>query len=117
MEALAACGRQALAALLCLSLVVWSVMSTVTHAPAVCETIQDHLEMVEDHGHSHGFEEDLYWALHDHSHDLADHHHNQAYLSKVPRTEPVAEVSELWLRIAAFDGPKRHFRTERPPRV
>lgn len=117
MAALAAYGRHTLTALLCLSLVVWSVMPTVTHMPAVFETIQDHLEMVEDHGHSHGFEEDLYWAMHGHSHDVADHDHSQAYLSKGPRTEPVAAVSALWLRIAASHGPTRQFRIDRPPRV
>lgn len=54
MRDLAAYGRRALSALLCLSLVVWSVVPAASHAPAVFETIQDHLEMIADHGHSHG---------------------------------------------------------------
>ena len=74
-------GRQAMALLLCLALVVWSVMPASTHTPAVLETIQDHLQMIADHGHSHGFEEDLYWAMHGHSHDVADHDHSQAFLN------------------------------------
>lgn len=104
-------------ALLCLSLVVWSVMPTTTHTPAVIETIQDHLEMIADHGHSHGFEEDLYWAMHGHSHDVADHDHNQAYLMPGRSSEPSAEYRKPWLRIASTNGPTRHFRIDRPPRA
>ncbi|GLO72715.1 hypothetical protein MACH17_42320 [Phaeobacter inhibens] len=117
MRAIAAYGRIAFATLLCLSLTVWSVVPTATHTPAVFETIQDHLEMIADHGHSHGFEEDLYWAMHGHSHDVADHDHNQAFLSKGPRPEPVAAISEIWLSISAFSGPSRQFRIDRPPRA
>lgn len=77
----AAFGRQAFAALLCLSLFVWSTTPAATHAPTVFETIQDHLAMAADHGHSQGFQEDLYWAMHGHSHDVADHYHSQALLA------------------------------------
>jgi len=72
--------RRLFAVLTCVALVVWSVTPSFTHAPAVFETIQDHMEMVENHGHSHGFVEDLHWAMHGHSHDAADHDHNQAFL-------------------------------------
>ncbi|WP_171123257.1 MULTISPECIES: hypothetical protein [unclassified Ruegeria] len=102
---------------LCLALVVWSVTPSFSHAPAIFETIQDHLEMVEDHGHSHGFEEDLFWAMHGHSHDVADHDHNQAFLAPSRGSEPSSAFSEPWLRIAATDGPSRQFRIDRPPRT
>ena len=117
MTSLAAYGRQALMALLCLSLVVWSVMPTTTHTPAVFETIQGHLEMVANHGHSHGFEEDLYWAMHGHSHDMADHDHSQAFLTPSRDTERSENFSETWLRINSASGPTRQFRIDRPPRV
>ena len=104
-------------ALVCGALVLWSVGPAFGHAPRVFETLQDHLEMVADHGHSHGFEEDLYWAMHGHSHDVADHDHNQAFLSKAPRTAPIASISEIWLSISAFSGPSRQFRIDRPPRA
>ena len=109
--------RRLFAVLTCTALVVWSVMPSFTHAPTLFETIQDHLEMVEDHGHSHGFEEDLYWAMHGHSHDVADHDHNQAFLTYGRSSEPYAEVSEAWLRIASTGGPSRQFRIDRPPRA
>ncbi len=108
--------RTGLAAL-CLSLVVWSVTPLFTHAPAVFETIQDHLEMVEDHGHSHGFEEDLYWAMHGHSHDGADHDHNQAFLSNGPGAAPELHTGEAWRGLVSVLGPNRQFRIDRPPRV
>ena len=105
------------ASLTCLALVVWSVTPSFTHAPMVFETIQDHLEMVEEHGHSHGFEEDLYWAVHGHSHDAADHDHNQAFLSASSASEPSPDFGETWVRVASTDGPSRQFRIDRPPRV
>ncbi|WP_170429621.1 hypothetical protein [Ruegeria arenilitoris] len=104
-------------AVLCLSMFVWSVTPSFSHAPAVFETIQDHLEMVEDHGHSHRFEEDLYWAMHGHSHDVADHDHNQAFLSNGPGSAPDVHSGEAWRMLSAGRGPTRQFRIERPPRA
>ena len=117
MRALAILGQKTVAAMLSLSLVLWSVAPTSTHTPAVFEVIHDHLEMIADHGHSHGLEEDLYWAMHGHSHDVADHDHSQAFLSTSHRTVPVAVFSETRLRVGAENGPSRHFRIDRPPRV
>ncbi|WP_330447557.1 hypothetical protein FLP41_01325 (plasmid) [Paracoccus marcusii] len=48
-----------LAALVCLSLVIWSVAPSVSHVPSVFEVVAEHTEMVADHGHSHGFEQDF----------------------------------------------------------
>jgi hypothetical protein len=106
-------GRHAFAALLYLSLVVWSVMPAATHAPTVFETIQDHLEMIADHGHSHGFEEDLYWAMHGHSHEAADHDHSQALLEFGDRSRS----RDVWRLAASSGGPSGVFRIERPPRA
>lgn len=110
-------GRHAFAALLCLSLVVWSVMPAATHAPTVFETIQDHLEMIADHGHSHGFEEDLYWAMHGHSHETADHDHSQALLEFGDRSGPMFGARDAWRLAASSGGPSGVFRIERPPRT
>ncbi len=109
--------RSILATVLCASLFVWSVTPSFNHASMVFQTIHDHLEMVEHHGHSHGFAEDLYWAMHGHTHDVADHDHNHAILSLTPRTRPVAAVSEASPGMVSIDGPTRHFRIERPPRA
>ncbi|MFC3613000.1 hypothetical protein ACFORG_04445 [Lutimaribacter marinistellae] len=117
MRPLATYGKQAFTALLCLSLVFWSVIPAATHTPAVFETIQDHLEMIADHGHSHGFEEDLYWAMHGHSHDVADHDHSQALLALGDRSHPTSAYRDA-RRLKASPGGGHHtFRIERPPRA
>lgn len=103
-------------ALTCMALVFWSVMPSYTHAPTVYETINEHREMVETHGHPHGFEETLYWAMHGHSHDVTDHDHSQAFVMPSRELEPSAEFSALWLRMASLDGPSRQFPIDRPPR-
>ncbi len=108
--------RVGLAALF-LALVVWSVTPSFSHAPAIIETIQDHVEMVEDHGHSHGFEKDLFWAMHGHSHDVADHDHKQPFLASVSGTAPEWHRDEAWRRLTSDRGPNRQFRIDRPPRT
>jgi len=117
MRVLATFGRRAFAALLCLSLVVWSAAPAATHAPTVFETIQDHLEMIADHGHSHGFEEDLYWAMHGHSHDAADHDHSQALAALGDRSLPTSAYRDAWRLRASPGGGHHTFRIERPPRA
>ena len=117
MRVLATLGRQAFAALLCLSLVVWSAAPAATHAPTVFETIQDHLEMIADHGHSHRATEDLYWAMHGHSHDAADHDHSQALLALGDRSHPTSAYRETRRLRASPGGGHYTFRIERPPRA
>ena len=117
MRFLATLGRQAFAALLCLSLVVWSVMPAATHTPTVFETIENHLERIADHGHSHGAAEDLYWAMHGHSHDVADHDHSQALAALGDRSHPTPAYRDVWrLRTSPGGGP-HSFKIERPPRA
>ena len=110
-------GRQAFAALLTLSVIVWSVMPATGHALKLFDTIEDHLEMISDHGHTHGFEEDLYWAMHGHSHDAADHDHSQALVAFDDRTLPASAYRDAWRVRGSPDGSKRNFRIERPPRA
>ena len=105
------------ACLLCVSFLVWSITPSLNHSPKVIETIQDHLEMVADHGHSHGFEEDLSWALHGHSHDLADHDHSQAFLVTGYRAVPDRVTGDSWRMMLSAHGPSRQFRIDRPPRA
>jgi hypothetical protein len=110
-------GRHAFAALLCLSLVVWSVVPAATHAPTVFETMHDHLEMIADHGHSRGFEEDLYWAMHGHSHDAADHDLSQALTALGDRSHLTSAYRDAWRLKASPGGGHHSFRIERPPRA
>ena len=117
MRGLLAKARSALVGVVCLALVVWSVTPSFTHAPMVFDTIKEHLEMIADHGHSHGFEEDLHWAMHGHSHDVADHDHNQAFLLAGVEFGPVGAFSDSWRRPPSKHALSLRSRIERPPRV
>ena len=109
--------RSVLCALLVLSLGLWSALPASTHAPTIFETIHEHLEIAAGHGHTHGLEEDLAWALHGHDHDAADHDHSQAILALPHGAGRPVSVSSLGWRPAARNGPGRAFRIERPPRA
>ncbi|MFT6530486.1 MAG: hypothetical protein ACJASC_000005 [Limimaricola cinnabarinus] len=110
-------GQTVFAALLGMAILLWSVMPATSHAPALFETIQEHAEMVAEHGHSHGFEEDLYWAMHGHSHDGADHDHSPALLTFSSLSRPFSAVGSIWHLGAVPTGPTRAFLIERPPRA
>lgn len=112
-----AIGRRTFPALLCLAIVVWSVIPAVTHTPKVVQTIQDHLEMIGDHGHSHGFEEDLAWALHGHSHDVGDHDHSQVLLVTSEGSGALVSYRDRWRMQLSSRGSGRNFRIERPSRA
>ncbi|MEP2706307.1 MAG: hypothetical protein ABJN98_09285 [Roseibium sp.] len=88
--------RQSLAALLCFSLFAWTTFPAASHTPKFLDTIHDHFQMIEDHGHSHGLDIDILWAMHGHQHDLADHDHNAAVLVKLGRKADHVFERELW---------------------
>ncbi len=110
-------GRSALAALLCLSLAVWSIAPSASHIPSVFEVVADPTEMIAEHGHSHGLEEDLYWALHGHSHEVADHDHSQALLALGEGSHPSLGYRDNFRLRPSTGGPHRVYLIERPPRA
>ncbi|MFZ7094315.1 hypothetical protein [Primorskyibacter sp. 2E233] len=109
--------RRAIVALSCLALLVWTVAPTASHIPTVLETLQDHAEMVAEHGHSHGLEEDLIWAMHGHSHDVSDHDHSQAVLMPARFALSYSETSAEWRGLSQANWSPPLFRLERPPRA
>ena len=110
-------GRNLLKALLCLAVLSWSLMPAMSHAPAVFETIQDHAAIIAEHGHTHGLEEDLAWALHGHTHDAADHDHSPVILASGRVAQPVSITVARRRTETADAGPWPLHRIERPPRV
>lgn len=98
------------------SFIVWSVMPTIGHVPRVSETHQEHIEMVAEHGHSHGYIEDLLWAMHGHNHDESDHDH-----SFVTLISTIADFYMLhhkdWRQPPTKNISSPDFLIERPPRV
>ena len=117
MRSLRRVGRGAFAALVSLSLVVWSFAPAVDHAAAVFETLRDHAEVIADHGHSHGFEEDLFAALHGHSHDAADHDHSEVMPALDEGPDSPAVHADARGLPPTRAGPPRLARIERPPRA
>lgn len=117
MKPLQTFGKQAFATLLCLYLAGWSVMPVSGQTQTAFETIQDHLEMITDHGHSHGFEEGLYWAMHGHGHDTADHDHSQAFVAPDEQSHMAYAHRDAWRILSSSDGHRVNFRIERPPRA
>jgi hypothetical protein len=109
-------GQRALAALLCLSLVVWSTLPSISHVPILVETLQEHAQMIAEHGHSHGFEEDLVWALHGHSHDAADHDHSKVLAALGDTSAPIPG-QRAWPSRPSQERPHPIVRIERPPRA
>ncbi|WP_445943290.1 hypothetical protein [Roseicyclus sp.] len=105
-----------MAAVLCLSLIGWSMLPSLSHVPRIAETRHEHAQMIADHGHSHGLHEDLLAALHGHSHDAVDHDHSPA-LAVAATSGAFWPAGQDGLRLwASQSGPHRIFRIERPPR-
>lgn len=109
--------QRGLAALLCLCFVCWSFLPVRSHIPDALAAIQDHGEIIESHGHSHGFEKDLAWALHGHSHDVADHDHSPVLLVRGAFSE-APDIPEAAVSAAGPSWrPGPVFLNKRPPRV
>ena len=118
MTTLRTIGKAAFATLLCAAVLVWSVMPTTSHAPAILDVLQEHAEMIAEHGHSHGLEKDLLWATHGHSHDSVDHDHSQAVVPGPDLSpQPLDIFRTAWRLSSATANPLRIYQIERPPRV
>ena len=104
-------------ALLCLSLIGWSILPSLTHVLRIAETLNEHAQMIADHGHSHGLQEDLLAALHGHSHDAVDHDHSPALAVAATSGGAWPAAQDAWRLRASQSGPHRIFRIERPPRA
>jgi hypothetical protein len=87
------------------------------HAPSVFDVIADHRAMIAEHGHTHGFHQDLAWALHGHSHDVSDHDHSPAVLALAATTNDVWDSRDVWHLHASLAGPHRSYMIDRPPRA
>lgn len=110
-------GRNAFAALLCLSLAIWSVAPAIAHASTLVDTLQEHAQMIADHGHSHGLEEDIAWAAHGHAHDVVDHDHSPAFAVVGDALQVAPRFRDGRRLAAALGDPRRIFRIDRPPRA
>ncbi|MBY6117460.1 hypothetical protein KUW09_24945 [Mameliella alba] len=81
------------------------------------QVLADHAEMIAEHGHSHGLEEDIAWAMHGHSHDNVDHDHSVAVLPQHHFSVIPVEVSALWLMQDSGSQSPPVYCQLRPPRA
>lgn len=104
-------------AMLCLMLFFWSLLPPSHHTPKIAETVADHIEMIADHGHSHGFVEDLFWAMHGHSHDVAEHDHSQVFLILGSKLDRSVIAQDNWSFSTLDVRESLRFSIDRPPRA
>ena len=108
---------RALAALIALALVAWSVAPASAHVPKLIETSSERAEEVAEHGHAHGDFADTFWGLHGHAHDVVDHDHAPAVLI-APTEAPDLPPREAYVGPSGETGPPSQAdRIDRPPRA
>ncbi len=114
-KVLAHCQRIA-ASCICLTVLLWLFMPAFTHAPTLVQTHVEHQKVIESHGHSHGLEQDRFWAFHGHHHDVDDHDHSQTFLIPPRNTSSLRMNNEVWPLLKERRLSDLNFRIERPPR-
>lgn len=108
--------------LLTLALAVGTLLSAnsrlVTHDfTELAKIVAEHHAEIEEHGHAHEDIVDLVHAYQGHSHEVADHDHNIAFL---PPREPAGSVmptSTSWTMVNSVMPDRRDYGLDRPPRV
>lgn len=109
--------RRLLLSLACVGLIVWTLAPSTAHVPQLVESLEEHAEVIASHGHSHGLEEDLIWAMHGHSHDAADHDHTQVAFSQTQTAHTPFEVRSAWRGMQSGHWFSLLYRLERLPRA
>ncbi len=108
--------RRICIAILCLTITIWCVAPAPLHQPVTTESLLQQAEMIADHGHTHGPEENLYHVLHGHSHDVAEHDHSIAIMPTLNMAQLTINPIALVRREFPPENPWHVFPFERPPR-
>jgi hypothetical protein len=87
------------------------------HVESIIETLEQHAELIAEHGHSHGLAEDIFWALHGHGPDVAEHDHGAATLTVPPKPRIFTLPRDAAHLLVSAEKPWIGFGIERPPRV
>ncbi|WP_054463519.1 hypothetical protein [Phaeobacter sp. 11ANDIMAR09] len=109
--------RRMLLSVACFGLIIWTLAPSTAHVPQLVEPLQEHVEMITSHGHSHGLEEEMMWAMHGHSHDAADHDHTQAALFPAQITQTSFDARAAWRGRLSGRWSSLLYRLDRPPRA
>ncbi|MFX4221618.1 MAG: hypothetical protein ACMVO3_11980 [Thalassobaculum sp.] len=102
---------------LCATFVLSAVKIDMGHLPKLLTVLYDHAEMVADHGHSHGLEGDVFWALQGHAHGTGDHEHVPDLLPVSAGTLVIAAIGQDRGRWRLDGSPAPVFLIDRPPRA
>ena len=115
---IAAYFKGILAVALAVGIVLSANARSVTHdLTALAKIVADHQAEIEEHGHAHEDIVDLMHAYDGHSHEIADHDHNIAFL---PPREAVAEPlpkTAVWKIADNGLSDRMDHGLDRPPRV
>lgn len=108
--------------LLTIALAVGMILSansrSVTHdVLELTEIVAEHQAEIEQHGHAHEDIVDLMHAYHGHSHEVADHDHNIAFLPPRDPSGSIVLTSTRWAIAHSAMAERRDFGLDRPPRV
>ena len=108
--------------MLTMALVVGMMLSSnsrsVTHDPTeLAKIVAEHHAEIEEHGHSHEDIVDVMHAYHGHSHEIADHDHNIAYLPPREASDTLSPTSTNWAMSDRAMRGRRDNSLDRPPRV
>jgi hypothetical protein len=109
--------RRILLSLTLMGLFVWTLAPSNAHVPQLFVSLQEQAGLIESHGHSHGLEEDLIWAVHGHSHDATDHDHTQAAFFQTLTAYAFFETRAIWLGMRSGQWSSLLYRLDRPPRT
>ncbi len=107
---------------LTIALVVGMILSansrSVTHDfTELAKIVAEHEAEIEEHGHAHEDIIDLMHAYHGHSHEIADHDHNIAFLPPRECAGSIMPTSTSWAMANNLMSDRRDYGLDRPPRV
>ena len=91
---------------------------SVTHDfTELAKIVADHHAEIEEHGHAHNDIIDVMHAYHGHSHEIADHDHNIAFLPPRDESGALLPTSKSWAMTNIAMRDRRDYGLDRPPRV
>ena len=91
---------------------------SVTHDfTELAKIVAEHRAEIEEHGHAHEDIVDLIHAYHRHSHEVADHDHNIAFLPPRDPSGSVMPTRTIWAMANSAMPDRQDYGLDRPPRV
>jgi hypothetical protein len=91
---------------------------SVTHdLTELAKIVAEHHAEIEEHGHAHEDIVDVMHAYLGHSHEIADHDHNIAFLPPRDAVRTPMPTSSSWAMANSAMPDRRDYGLDRPPRV